>query len=105
MAKQINAIVLGNKMKNTITVDVLRTVVHPIYGKTLQRKTRFKVHNDGFDVKPGDSVLVEETKPYSKDVNFKIVQCHPELVSGSKDKTEKKAEMPKQVRHDKRKKI
>ncbi len=38
--------VVSNKMQKTITVAVDRKVKHPIYGKFVNRTTKFKAHDE-----------------------------------------------------------
>ena len=73
MAKHIPGIIIANKMVNTVVVEVERFIKHPRYKKIMRRTSSFKVHNTNKDLKIGDKVTIEETKPKSRGVNFKIV--------------------------------
>jgi len=72
MAKTITGKVVSTKMQNTIIVEVTRRVPHPLYKKLLKRTNRFKADSDGQTVKKGDTVIIVETKPMSKDKHFKL---------------------------------
>ena len=52
-------VVIGNKMKKTVTVLVERQVRHPLYKKTIKRRKKFLVHDEYEKCKIGDVV-----KPY-----------------------------------------
>ncbi|MEK7127500.1 MAG: 30S ribosomal protein S17 [Patescibacteria group bacterium] len=73
MSKQLTGIVIGNKMLNTVVVEVERFIKHPRYKKIMRRTSSFKVHNDNKDLKIGDRVIIGEVKPISRDVNFIII--------------------------------
>lgn len=61
-------------MTNTIVVSIDRVVKHPKYHKILKRRTRLFVHNDLGDIPVGTKVAITETKPYSKNTNFKVIK-------------------------------
>ena len=58
--------VVSNKMQKSITVAVDRKVKHPIYGKFVNRTTKFMAHDEQNTCKVGDIVRIEETRPLSK---------------------------------------
>ncbi len=61
------------KMANTVVVSIERAVPHPKYGKLIKTTRRLLVDTNKMEVKTGDIVKIEETKPMSKKKNFKIV--------------------------------
>ena len=67
-------IVVSNKMDKTIVVKIERLVKHPVYGKIVRRSSQFKVHDKENIAKVGDRVRVVETRPLSKDKNWRIVE-------------------------------
>lgn len=73
MAKQLNGIVTSTKMNKTVVVEVERFVKHPRYKKIMRRTSNLKAHNEKSELKIGDKVIIEEVKPISGDVNFKII--------------------------------
>lgn len=73
MAKQLPGIIVADKMLNTVIVEVARFIKHPRYKKIMRRTSKFKVHSENKDLKIGDKVVIEETKPKSRGVNFKII--------------------------------
>ncbi|MBE6071645.1 MAG: 30S ribosomal protein S17 [Clostridium butyricum] len=66
--------VVSDKMEKTIVVAVETKVRHPLYGKTVNRTTKFKVHDEKNDAKINDRVLIMETRPLSKDKRWRLVE-------------------------------
>jgi len=66
--------VTSNKMQKTITVAVDRKVKHPIYGKFINRTTKFKAHDEANTAGIGDTVRIMETRPLSKDKRWRLVE-------------------------------
>lgn len=66
--------VVSNKMQKTITVAVDRKVKHPIYGKFVNRTTKFKAHDEQNSAGIGDTVRIMETRPLSKDKRWRLVE-------------------------------
>lgn len=65
--------VVSTKSKNTATILVERTAMHPLYKKTYIQSKKFLV-DDPIDVKDGDIVEVVKVRPISKNKHFKIVK-------------------------------
>ena len=66
--------VVSDKMEKTIVVAVETKVRHPLYGKTVNRTTKFKVHDENNEAKINDRVLIMETRPLSKDKRWRLVE-------------------------------
>lgn len=66
--------VTSNKMQKTITVAVDRKVKHPIYGKFVNRTTKFKAHDEENTAGIGDTVRIMETRPLSKDKRWRLIE-------------------------------
>lgn len=64
--------VVSTKMKDTVIVEVQNQRMHPLYKKFITRSKRFKVHSEDQNIKEGDLVTIEETRPMSKEKHFKI---------------------------------
>jgi len=62
-------------MEKTITVAVERKVKHPIYGKFLNKTTKFHAHDEKNECTVGDVVKIMETRPLSKTKREKAVSC------------------------------
>jgi small subunit ribosomal protein S17 len=74
MAKILIGKVVSNKMQKTVVVDVETVYRHPLYQKTIFKNKRFKAHNEEMELNIGDMVKIEETRPISKDKNFKVIE-------------------------------
>lgn len=61
------------KMVKTVVVKVNRQTIHPLYKKIIRKDRKFKAHNEDASIKVGDRVKIVETKPYSKEKNYKVV--------------------------------
>ena len=72
--KQRVGTVVSDKMDKTIVVAVKTKVLHPLYGKTVNRTTKFKAHDENNECKIGDTVEIMETRPLSKDKYFRLVR-------------------------------
>jgi len=66
--------VVSDKMEKTIVVAVETKVSHPLYGKTINATTKFKVHDENNDAKINDRVLIMETRPLSRDKRWRLVE-------------------------------
>lgn len=73
MAKVLTGTVVSNKMQKTVVVEIKRRVKHPLYKKQINRSTRIKAH-DELGTQAGQKVKLEETRPISKQVHFKVVE-------------------------------
>jgi small subunit ribosomal protein S17 len=65
-------VVVSNKMDSTVRVEVVSTIKHPRYGKTIKRKTVCYAHTDK-PLENGDRVTIMETKPISKLKRWRVV--------------------------------
>ncbi|SHE46689.1 30S ribosomal protein S17 [Clostridium fallax] len=66
--------VVSDKMDKTIVVAIETKVRHPLYGKTVNRTTKFKAHDEKNEARIGDRVLIMETRPLSKDKRWRLVE-------------------------------
>jgi small subunit ribosomal protein S17 len=66
--------VVSNKMVKSITVAVDRKVKHPIYGKFVHKTTKFMAHDEKNEAGIGDTVLISETRPLSKNKRWRLVE-------------------------------
>jgi len=66
--------VVSSAMDKTAVVAVTERVRHPRYAKTVQRTTRLYVHDADNDVRVGDRVRVQETRPLSKLKRWRVVE-------------------------------
>lgn len=71
-AKTVTGQVISNKMDKTISVLVSRKVKHPLYEKYIRRSTKFMAHDENNECKEGDVVVIETSKPISKNKFWKL---------------------------------
>lgn len=66
--------VVSNKMDKTAVVAVDRRVQHPKYRKFLTRRVRYKVHDAENQCEIGDTVLIAECRPLSRDKRWRLTK-------------------------------
>ncbi|MFA6315185.1 MAG: 30S ribosomal protein S17 [Candidatus Paceibacterota bacterium] len=66
-------VVVSDKMKDTVVVEVKRYVKHEKYHKFQTKKTKLMAHDAGNTKKIGDSATIEACRPLSKHKNFKVI--------------------------------
>ena len=66
--------VLSNRMKKTVVVEVEYFIPHRLYSKRVRHLSKFKAHDEENACKIGDEVLIEETRPLSKEKRWKVVK-------------------------------
>ena len=74
MRKTRTGVVVSDKMDKTIVVEIRTRVKHPLYGKIMNRTKRFKVHDENNECGIGDTVRIMETRPISKDKNWRLLE-------------------------------
>ncbi len=59
-------------MEKTVVVSVARRLKHGLYGKTINRVKKYKVHDEENNAKIGDWVQIAQSKPVSKTKHMKL---------------------------------
>jgi small subunit ribosomal protein S17 len=59
-------------MDKTVVVTVERITRHPLYRRTLRRRTRFKAHDEANECRTGDRVRIVECRPLSRDKRWRV---------------------------------
>lgn len=72
--KEMIGRVVSAKMQKTIVVLVENTFSHPLYKKTVKKLKKYKVHDEKQEAKEGDLVLIQETRPLSKEKRWRLVK-------------------------------
>ena len=67
-------VVVSDKMEKTIVVAVKMKEKHPIYGKFVNKTTKFYAHDEKGDSHVGDTVKIMETRPLSKSKRWRLVE-------------------------------
>jgi small subunit ribosomal protein S17 len=66
--------VISNKMDKTVIVQVGTSKAHRLYRKTLQKRTKFKVHDEKNECGVGDLVRITEVRPVSKEKRWRVTE-------------------------------
>lgn len=74
LRKERTGTVVSNKMEKSIVVAVKRKVKHPIYGKFVNRTTKFYAHDEANTSNIGDVVRIMEVRPLSKTKCWRLVE-------------------------------
>ena len=72
--RELRGEVVSDKMTDTVVVRVSRFVRHPRYGKFISPSKRYKAHDPGNTCSVGETVVIRETRPISKDKRFVVVR-------------------------------
>jgi small subunit ribosomal protein S17 len=72
--KERIGVVSSNKMQKSIVVKVERKVKHAKYGKFLKLTSKFVAHDEKNECSIGDTVRIMETRPLSKNKNWRLVE-------------------------------
>ena len=72
--KTREGVVVSDKMTKTRVVVIERVFRHPRYERVITRSKRLKAHDEQNASKVGDRVLIEETRPLSKEKRWRILQ-------------------------------
>ena len=71
--RKLTGLVVSDKMAKTRVVSITREKKHPKYQKFIQVTAKFKVHDENNEFHTGDKVVIEETRPLSKEKRWKII--------------------------------
>jgi small subunit ribosomal protein S17 len=74
LRKVREAVVISDKMDKTIVVQVQDLVRHPLYKRVVKRTSKFKAHDEQNACHIGDKVRIMETRPISKDKNWRVIE-------------------------------
>ena len=66
--------VVSDKMDKTVVVLIEDNVKHPLYKKIIKNTVKLKAHDENNQCGVGDRVLIRETRPLSKDKNWRVVE-------------------------------
>ena len=72
--KILSGVVVSDKPNKTITVMVERKFSHPILKKVIKVKKKYNAHDETNKYKTGDKVSIIESKPFSKNKRFQVME-------------------------------
>jgi len=74
MKKQLQGVIISKKMEKTAVVKTESVKKHPKYQRRFKMHKNYKAHDEKNEFKEGDYVLIEETRPVSKDKKWKVIR-------------------------------
>ena len=74
LRKERIGVVTSNKMTKSIVVSETSKVKHPLYGKFVLKTKKYVAHDELNDCNIGDTVKIMETRPLSKNKNWRLVE-------------------------------
>ena len=75
MSKKIlTGIVVSDKPNKTVTVLIERKYQHPVLKKVVKVKKKYNAHDENNKCKNGDKVSIIESKPFSKNKKFQVME-------------------------------
>ena len=72
--KILTGVVVSGKPNKTITVMVERKYQHPVLKKILKVRKKYNAHDENNKFKNGDKVSIIESKPFSKNKKFQVME-------------------------------
>ena len=71
--KKLQGVIVSDKMAKTVVVQVERIKEHPKYKRRYKIHKKYKAHDEKSEYHTGDTVIIEETTPMSKDKHFRVI--------------------------------
>ena len=72
--KILTGIIVSDKPNKTVTVLVERKYQHPVLKKVLKVRKKYNAHDENNKFKNGDKVSIIESKPFSKNKRFQVME-------------------------------
>ena len=72
--KILTGIVVSDKPNKTITVMIERKYQHPVLKKVIKVRKKYNAHDENNKFKNGDKVSIVESKPFSKNKRFQVLE-------------------------------
>ncbi len=70
--KRLVGRVVSDKMDKTVVVQVERMKRHPLYGKVVRIRKKYKAHDEENACREGDLVRIVESRPISKEKRWVV---------------------------------
>jgi small subunit ribosomal protein S17 len=74
LRKRRTGVVVSNKMDKTVVVSTVRMTMHPLYKKYIKKRVRYKAHDETNKCQVGDTVVIQECRPLSKEKRWGVVE-------------------------------
>ena len=72
--RELQGIVVSDKVDKTVIVNVERRITHPVYKKIIKRSKKFAAHDETNSCKTGQTVKIRECAPKSKSKTWEVVE-------------------------------
>lgn len=72
--KTMVGVVVSDKMDKTVVVRVEKTEIHPKFKKHYKFHKKYKAHDEKNECREGDLVMIEETRPLSKEKRWRVIK-------------------------------
>ena len=72
--KILTGVVISDKPNKTVTVMVERKYSHPVLKKVIRIRKNYSAHDENNKFKTGDKVSIIESKPFSKNKKFQVME-------------------------------
>jgi len=71
--RSLKGVVISSAMDKTVVVRIDRIKKHSKYHKRFTVSKKYKAHDANNEYRVGDKVIIEETRPISKDKRWRVV--------------------------------
>ena len=72
--RRLIGIIVSDKMAKTVVVETVRLKQHPKYLRRVRVHEKYKAHDEKGEYHAGDKVVIEESRPLSKDKHWRVVE-------------------------------
>ena len=72
--KILTGVVISDKPNKTVTVMVERKYSHLVLKKVIRVRKNYNAHDENNKFKTGDKVSIIESKPFSKNKKFQVME-------------------------------
>ena len=72
--KILTGIVVSDKPNKTVTVLVERKYQHSVLKKVIKVRKKYNAHDENNKFKNGDKISIIESKPFSKNKKFQVME-------------------------------
>jgi small subunit ribosomal protein S17 len=77
--RQLVGVVTSDKMHKTIVVQTQFKFRHPVFGKVVVKRSKYKAHDEKNEAKTGDTVTIVECRPLSREKRWSLVKIHQDV--------------------------
>jgi len=71
--RELTGKIVSDKMQKTVVVSVETLKEYPKYRKRIKSHKNYKAHNEKMELKTGDTVIIRECAPISKDKKWEVI--------------------------------